>query len=291
MRFAVIGALALSCSGLSTPAFAGEIPAVEASASASLPANTPVIVALSGSLSSSANKVGDTFPLSVVQDVVKNGQVVIPRGTRAVGEVVWRTGKGGFGKSGKLEIAVRHIELGGQRLPVTGKFRQDGKGNTVGAVAGVAIAGLVGGFLIKGKAGVIPHGQEITVRTTSAFAFSVKGKTMSAPMALAMRAPLPAVAKRSTVVIKSAPIEEADDGDDDDDKPAIAPGFSVESADSGAGSDDGESSDDARVVRVAANNSTRYLTRGRDAMKDPAVKAKKESLYTVIKPPVSQVMR
>jgi hypothetical protein len=56
---------------------------------------------------------------------------VIPRGTPAMGEVTWRTGKGAFGKSGKLEFSLRYIDLGGQHIPVTGDFRQEGEGNTL----------------------------------------------------------------------------------------------------------------------------------------------------------------
>ena len=45
--------------------------------------------------------------VAVAQDVAVDGHVVIPRGTRAVGEITWRTGKGAFGKSGKMEMAIR----------------------------------------------------------------------------------------------------------------------------------------------------------------------------------------
>ncbi|EMD81794.1 hypothetical protein C725_2842 [Pacificimonas flava] len=36
------------------------------------------------------------------------------------------TGKGMFGKSGKMDVEIRYIEVDGNRIPVVGKFRQEG---------------------------------------------------------------------------------------------------------------------------------------------------------------------
>jgi hypothetical protein len=38
--------------------------------------------------------------------------------------MVWKTGKGAFGKSGKMDIEIKYLEMGGQRVPLIGKFRQ-----------------------------------------------------------------------------------------------------------------------------------------------------------------------
>ena len=45
--------------------------------------------------------------MTVTQDVVSDGIVVIPRGTRAVGEITLRSGRGMFGKSGKMDVTFR----------------------------------------------------------------------------------------------------------------------------------------------------------------------------------------
>ncbi|MDQ4086493.1 MAG: hypothetical protein M3177_00530 [Pseudomonadota bacterium] len=130
-----------------------------------LPAQTEVLLSLNNQVSSRDHRVGDTFPLTVVRDVSVNGHTVIPAGTRAVGQVIWRTGRGGFGRAGKLEIALRYLDLNGQRIPVTGFFRQEGEGNTAGTVGAVMAAGVVGGLLVKGRSARIPAGQEFTALT------------------------------------------------------------------------------------------------------------------------------
>jgi hypothetical protein len=70
-------------------------------------------------LSSKTAKEGDTFRLSLAEDIHFGNFIVIPRGTPASGEVTWRTGKGAFGKSAKMEIEMRHLHLYGRRIPIS----------------------------------------------------------------------------------------------------------------------------------------------------------------------------
>src|SRR4051812_10183659 len=76
-----------------------------------LPTGTEVLLSMSTEINSTDNHEGDTFPLTVVNDIRVGDQVVIPHGTRAVGEITWRTGRGAFGKSGKMNIALRYLDL------------------------------------------------------------------------------------------------------------------------------------------------------------------------------------
>jgi hypothetical protein len=134
-----------------------------------LPANTELLVSMNEEVTTKGGKVeeGHTFRLSVVHDVKLGDYVVIPKGTPAVGEVTWKTGKGAFGKSGKMEIAVRYLDMNGRRVPLTGTFRQEGEGNTAATVAGVIAAGVFAGF-ITGKSATIPQGRELKVFTKDA---------------------------------------------------------------------------------------------------------------------------
>lgn len=129
-----------------------------------LPANTEILVRMNEELSTKKNEEGDTFYLTVVHDVLLDGFVVIPKGARATGELTWKTGKGAFGKSGKMDIEIKYVEVGGQRVPLVGKFRQEGEGNTVATVAAVALVWVAAPF-ITGKTGRIPAGRELTVHT------------------------------------------------------------------------------------------------------------------------------
>lgn len=140
-----------------------------------LPSNSEVVLALNGELSSKTNRVGDKFSLTVSKDVMVDNQVVIPRGTRAIGQVTWRTGTGGFGKSGKMEVAFRYLEMNNLKIPVEGSFRQDGEGNTAAAVGAVLAAGVIGGLIVKGKSARVPEGREFSVRTVEALPVTLDG--------------------------------------------------------------------------------------------------------------------
>ena len=128
-----------------------------------LPARTEILLSLNEELTSREHRQGQTFPLTVVGDVMLGNYVVIPSGTPAVGEVTWVTGRGIFGKSGKMDIAIRYIDLNGRQIPVVGTFRQEGEGNTVATLAGVAVVP-VAGFFITGRSAVIPVGRHLEVR-------------------------------------------------------------------------------------------------------------------------------
>src|SRR4051794_32477932 len=154
-----------------SPAVGQETAAPTAAAAADqlqLAANTPITLSMNNELTSKHAREGDTFPLTVVQDIAVDGHVVIPRGTRAVGEVVWRTGRGAFGKSGKMEVAFRYLDLGGRRIPLEGLYRQEGEGNTAATVGAVLGAGIVGGLVVTGHSAVIPQGRELQARTIDA---------------------------------------------------------------------------------------------------------------------------
>jgi hypothetical protein len=149
-----------------------------------MPANTEVLLSLNDDITSKRAEEGDKFYLTVVHDVTYQGFIVIPKGTRAVGEVTWRTGKGAFGKSGKLEVEMRYIDLPGQAVPVVGKFRQEGEGNTVATVAAVATVWVAAPF-ITGKSGRIPRGREFVSHTQDALPFVVDASAVAAPSVVA----------------------------------------------------------------------------------------------------------
>lgn len=132
-----------------------------------LPANTEITVTPNDDLTSKKLRKGDTFTVSTVYDVMLNGYIVIPRGSRGSGEVTWRTGKGAFGKSAKMDIELRWIDIGGRRLAIEGKHRQEGEGNTGATVGAVVAVGPFGAF-VTGKSASIPRGMQLTAHTTEA---------------------------------------------------------------------------------------------------------------------------
>lgn len=134
---------------------------------AMLPANTELTLRLDQEVSSKRMKEGQQFNLSVASDVLLGNYVVIPRGTLAKGVIAFRTGKGAFGKSAKMEIDLTEIILGDRHIPITGHYRQEGEGNT-GATVGTAVAAGVFAAFVTGRSAVFPQGREFKAFTREA---------------------------------------------------------------------------------------------------------------------------
>lgn len=154
-----------------------------------LPANTEVIMAMNDNLTTKGGNFeeGHMFYLTVVADVKIGDYVVIPKGARGAGEVTWKTGKAVFGKSGKMEIELRYVEVGGQRIQVAGKYRQEGEGNTVAAVGAVILAAPL--LFVTGKSATIPKGRELSSRTISDVPVSIPANAVVAAPIQAIAAP------------------------------------------------------------------------------------------------------
>lgn len=135
--------------------------------SAVLPANTEILVAMNETITTRGKRFseGDTFEMSVVHDVMLGDYVVIPKGSRAIGWISWLTSKAVYGKSGKMEITIEYVQVGNRRIPLTGRHRQEGEGNTAATVAVAATFGLVYGLLVTGKSGSIYTGTHFKAYT------------------------------------------------------------------------------------------------------------------------------
>lgn len=156
---------------LASPAIAQAPPALEAIAApvagTVLPRNTPVVLSLNQTLNtkSKSTKVGERFAMTVSRHVKLDGFIVIPRGTKGVGRVTYRTKKGGFGKSGKIEIELEHIEIGDLIIPITAKQRVEGEGNSTATIGTFVFLSMLGAGLITGHSAEIQQGTEITAWT------------------------------------------------------------------------------------------------------------------------------
>lgn len=177
-----------------------------------LPSYTEVILTPDAEANSKKLREGHTIPMHTVFDVMHNGVVVIPKGTRGMGTVTWRTGKGAFGKSAKMEVTFNELTLpNGHRLPLAGMHRQEGEGNT-GAAIGAAIAVGVFGAFVTGKSAIIPNGQHLMARTNEALAYSIPAGAVIIPTAqlapaasVAVVTPAAAVAPAAEAPAPAAP--------------------------------------------------------------------------------------
>jgi hypothetical protein len=145
------------------PILASE-PVMQAAQVKPLPAGTPVVVSLDAELSTQTSLLGDSFAVTVVYDVMQDGVIVIPKGTRGRGEITFVTKKGAFGKPGIIGIALRDLDLNGRQVLLDGRFREEG-GNNNGAAAATMFAVGVFAAVVKGKMAIIPAGRELKGRT------------------------------------------------------------------------------------------------------------------------------
>lgn len=180
MKFIVIAAALVAPTALL--AQAGPAPAEQALTAVqpvairqiTLAPNTEVVVTPNDTLTTKGKKIkeGYKFPIATVFDVMQDGYVVIPKGTVGEGTVTYVTNKGAFGKSGKMEVSFDRLNLNGQRVPLTGNFRQEGEGNT-GATVGAAVAVGVFSAFVTGRSATITNGQQLRARTVEPLAFAV----------------------------------------------------------------------------------------------------------------------
>lgn len=165
-----------------------------------LPANTEVAVTPNDDLTSATLKEGDSFKISTVYDVMYNGYVVIPRGTGGQAKLTYRTGKGAFGKSAKMEIEYEWLDLNGRRIALSGKHMQAGQGNAGAAVGAVIAVGVFGAF-VTGKSARIPHGQQLAAHTAEPLPISIPAGATPVPTATV----LPASGASQTTVPSAPP--------------------------------------------------------------------------------------
>ncbi len=135
-------------------------PASLVKATVVLPADTIIQVTPVDEITSKGMKEGTVRTLQVASDVIQDGTVVIPRGAPIKATVAWRTGKGIMGKSAKFELRFDSVLVNGKLYALKGQHRQEGKGNTVGA--------LLGSALITGRSAVMTSGQIVNAFTAEA---------------------------------------------------------------------------------------------------------------------------
>jgi hypothetical protein len=122
---------------------------------------------------------GDVFGMTVLNDVKVGELVVIPKGARGTGEVLTVTGRGGFGKSGKIEVRMNSVAVGDKVYGMEGTHLQKGKGRGGAAVAGVLVLGVLAGVFIKGDEADIPATAELMFRTKEAITVDVPKSAMA----------------------------------------------------------------------------------------------------------------
>ena len=105
-------------------------------------------------------RTGQRFQMEVASSITKNGIVIIPAGTPAVGEITEVRNKGMWGKSGYIGARVLSLRLGDRQIRLNGTFTDKGVTGTAGVVASIALIPLAG-FFTTGTSAKIPMGSGV----------------------------------------------------------------------------------------------------------------------------------
>jgi hypothetical protein len=125
-----------------------------AAVAAEIPEGATLMVRLDSSVSSKTAQVGDRVAGTLAEDLVADGQVVAPRGTRVWSQVTFAREAGRLRTTGYLTLRLASMELGGKTYALQSTpVRREGKGHTRdnvtkiggGTAAGAVIGGIAGG--------------------------------------------------------------------------------------------------------------------------------------------------
>ena len=133
-----------------------------------LPAGTPVLLETAQPLSSKTAVNGDRVELRTVKDVLAGTVVVIPKGTRAVGQIADARAKGAMGMSGRLTVSPLYIAFGDRYIRLVGAAVRRARVSG-GGVVGLATLG--GAF--TGRSAVMPEGAPVEATTLSAVTIDI----------------------------------------------------------------------------------------------------------------------
>ena len=122
-----------------------------------VPRDTMVRLMVLNEVNTNSARPGDRFVLRVDENVVVGGATIIPVGARAYGEVTRVKLNGAVGKAGSVGAKLLYVELGEERIPLTGESESKGRKEGGGVVMASAIWGPFG-LLMKGGPGKLKAG-------------------------------------------------------------------------------------------------------------------------------------
>jgi len=210
----------LSAAVIVTPAFAQQPANLQQGPPASqsptaqkfiLEDGTPVKLVLSQNVSSADATVGQTVSFEVVEDVLVDGIVVVPKGSTAWATVTEAQHKKTMGRGGKLDMNIDKVRLAdGSKTLLSATKNAKGGGHT-GAMTGAIVAT----SLILWPAApffLLIHGKDITIPKGTALTAFIQGddvldrsRFVTSAAAPAPPAPVPARVQ-ATAPQQSAPV-------------------------------------------------------------------------------------
>lgn len=161
---------------ISTAIFTSFVPGVASAQEYYIQSGHPVMLMTRTELSTRDNRAGERFYLEVAENVVAKGQVIIPVGTIAVGEIVSSERNGHLGKSGKMAVRVRYIDTPTAHIPLTGDRNSRGKSGTLPVVATAMFVSVLGAVFIHGTSAKIRAGTPVQAYLADDLRFTLNNR-------------------------------------------------------------------------------------------------------------------
>lgn len=122
-----------------------------------LPVGTPLLLATDASFSTKHARAGEPVRLLLAAPLTNAGQVIVPAGATAVGEVAEASPNGHFGVKGKLGIRLLYLITPNGQVQLTGETRREGASGTLLSFGTMATVSWLS-FLIHGTSASLPSG-------------------------------------------------------------------------------------------------------------------------------------
>ena len=191
-----------------TASFAEGQQAAATSATFVLQDGTPIKLRLSQTVSSADAHVNDRLEFEVLEDVLVDNVVVVPKGATALGTVTEAVPKRRMARGGKLEIVMDSVRLvDGQKAALRAVKDAKGGGHTAGMTIGIVAAAVV--FWPAAPLFLLMHGKDITIAKGTDVPTFINGDMKLDPAKFQVAAggsTQPIGAGASSVTISSTPV-------------------------------------------------------------------------------------
>lgn len=138
-----------------------------------LPMGTALQLTTRTELNTKENHAGDRFYMEVAEPIVYRGQVVVPVGSLAVGEVMRAERNGHFGKRGQLDIRLNYVQTPSGPVRISGRMARKGSGQGLLAIGGgIVLAWPM--LFIHGTSGKLPADTPITAYLADDLRFTLQ---------------------------------------------------------------------------------------------------------------------
>lgn len=149
---------------------------------AAFPMGTPLLLTTRTELNTKQNHAGERFYLEVARPIAYRGQVVIPAGALAVGEVMRAERNGIFGKRGEIAIRLNYIQTPSGPVRLSGRMARNGLGQELLSIGGALVVSWPMMF-IHGTSGRVPADTPVTAYLADDLRFTLQPGTEQADTA------------------------------------------------------------------------------------------------------------